>query len=980
MTAFNDDPLFNELVSLVSPALLSEFRHSLQTLQESSTEELHARLSGMDQSRKQAWARVWSLSPFIAEYCARHPDFFVELLGSDRYLVSKSEEDFRRQLQSMVDQVADEAALMSVLRRFRQQQMCRIIWRDFTRQAEMDETVRDMSHLADTCIDIALTWIYNDCCKTLGTPMGLNPDGNKVQQYMSVIGMGKLGAHELNVSSDIDLIFTFALKGETEGARRTLENQAFFIRVGQRLINVLDRVTGEGFVFRVDMRLRPYGQSGALALSFAAMEEYYQDQGREWERYAMVKARIVAGDKEQGAKLMSALHPFVFRKYIDFGVIESLRDMKMMIAREVRRKGMEDNIKLGDGGIREIEFVAQAFQLVRGGRDLNLRTRELRQVFGALVENGLMPEEAVNELRDAYCFLRNVEHAVQGIRDQQTQMLPADEVNRLRVALVMGFNDWGEFINQLSKHRASVSLHFAEVITEDGENSEAAKRQHEECWKLIWSGEYDDHRCEEIFIEHGLPDPARLVGLLGKMRASKPVLMMQTQSRERLDRFMPILLESITRIDNAGVTLERVLMLVESVLRRTSYLVLLYENPNALEQLVKLCSVSPWIAEQLSSTPLLLDELLNTETLYTPPRKWELSDELNQQLLRIPEEDMEELMEVLRLFKKAHVLRVAASELAGTLPLMKVSDYLTWIAEAMLDKVVQIAWKMMVDKHGYPQKAPGVPCELDFLVLGYGKVGGIELGYSSDLDLVFIHDVPTHLSTDGERSIDNAVFFIRLGQKIIHILNARMSSGQLYEVDMRLRPSGNSGLLVTTLQSFEKYQENDAWTWEHQALVRARPVAGSDELADRFQAVRSRIIARQRDRDKLREDVKNMRDKMRDNLGTKVIEGEAPKVFHIKHDAGGIVDIEFIVQFCVLAYSHEYPALCKWSDNVRLLEEIGRAGILTVEKTEQLKEAYITLRSMIHKRALQNESSRVDFGAVPNERKLITEVWNALFS
>ncbi len=978
MTGFSSDSLQSELVALIHPALVTEFSQSLELLQEKSTEELYGRLSDIDSDRKQAWARVWSLSPFVADYCARNPDFFVELVASDNYLVSKSEDEFRQQLQSMVEEVTDEASLMSVLRRFRQQQMCRIVWRDFTRQADMDETVRDMTYLADSCIDIALAWIYRDCCQKLGTPMRQNADGSKVKQSMSVIGMGKLGAHELNVSSDIDLIFTFAQKGETEGPGRTVDNQAFFIRVGQRLINVLDRTTGEGFVFRVDMRLRPYGQSGALALSFSAMEEYYQDQGREWERYAMVKARMVAGDKDQGENLMVALQPFVYRKYIDFSVIESLRDMKRMIAREVRRKGMEDNIKLGDGGIREIEFIAQAFQLIRGGRDLNLRTRELRQVFVALIENDLMPVTAVDELRHAYQFLRNVEHAVQGIRDQQTQMLPTDKVNRLRVARVMGFDDWDDFAEVLSMHRARVSAHFADVIAED-EETEAARTRHDDCWQLVWSGEIDDLKCQEILSGQGVANPTRFAERLRNLKQSKAVLMMQTQSRERLDRFMPILLEAIVQVANAEVTLERVLMLVESVLRRTAYLVLLYENPGALEQLVKLCSVSPWIAEQVAGTPLLLDELLNAESLYTPPRKSELIDELSQQLLRIPEEDLEEIMDVLRLFKKAHVLRVAASELANTLPLMKVSDYLTWIAEAMLDKVVQIAWQMLVGKHGYPQKAPGVPCELEFLVVGYGKVGGIELGYGSDLDLVFIHDVPTHLSTDGDRSIDNAVFFIRLGQKIIHILNAQMGSGQLYEVDMRLRPSGNAGLLVTSLQAFEKYQENDAWTWEHQALVRARPIAGGARLAQKFQAVRGRIVGKQREIDKLRDEVSAMRYKMRDNLGTKVIGGAKPEVFHIKHDAGGIVDIEFIVQFCVLAYGYTHPALCRWSDNIRILEEIGRAGILPVEKTEQLKQAYITLRSIIHKRALQNESAKVGIDTLLDQRQLITDVWNTLF-
>ena len=448
---------------------------------------------------------------------------------------------------------------------------------------------------------------------------------------------------------------------------------------------------------------------------------------------------------------------------------------------------------------------------------------------------------------------------------------------------------------------------------------------------------------------------------------------MQTQGRKRLNQFMPMLLSALTEVENSSQTLERVLQLVEAILRRTAYMVLLLENPGALSQLVRLCNESPWIASLLAETPLLLDELLNAENLYSPPAKEELQDDLRQQMLRIPYEDLEDQMESLRHFKKAHILRVAASELKGTLPLMKVSDYLTWIAEVVLDHVVDVAFSNLVSRHGYPRRGDGSACNTDFAIIGYGKLGGIELGYTSDLDLVFVHKADPQQATDGDKPIDNAVFYTRLGQRIVHILNTQTPSGQLYEVDMRLRPSGSSGLLVSTLQAFEKYQNNDAWTWEHQALARARGVAGCKDTLEGFEKVRHDILCQPRDKAALREEVVKMREKMRETLGTP--ETKRAEVFHIKHDHGGIIDIEFLVQYLMLAWSAEHPGLTGYSDNIRQMEELGRVGVLEVEDTEKLRETFITLRSTIHRRALQNLNSQVEGDAFPDERAYIQKMW-----
>jgi glutamate-ammonia-ligase adenylyltransferase len=918
-------------------------------------------------------ADALSRSLFLRQTLERHAGQVQALLESRQLTEPTSPEYLKSRWQEYLAEVDGEPALHSALRRFRRESQFRMIWRDLLRWADLAETMAATSAFAEICIDGALDWLYEDSCQQYGTPRGADPvTGEEADQKMVVLGMGKLGGRELNVSSDIDLIFAFPGKGETRGGRRAMDNQQFFVRLGQRLIQALDQITADGFVFRVDMRLRPYGQSGALALSFAALETYYQDQGRDWERYAMVKARVVAGDQRAGKVLMEALRPFVYRKYIDFSAFESLRSMKAMISREVRRKGLENNIKLGSGGIREIEFVVQAFQLIRGGRDRELQQRELLIILQELEALELLPSPVVRELRDAYVFLRNLEHALQGMEDKQTQLLPEDDLSRARVATIMGFDSWQACEDVLREHRERVATHFANIIaTEDSE--EEGSTSLDEGWFELWLEEMDESAGVEWLKSQGYENPEASYADLVELREDRTVQTLQTQGRKRLNQFMPMLLEALTQVGNPSETLSRVLQLVESILRRTAYMVLLLENPGACNQLVRLCSESPWIARQLAETPLLLDELLNAESLYHPPAKAELQDDLRQQMLRIPFEDLEEQMESLRHFKKAHILRVAASELKGTLPLMKVSDYLTWIAEVVLDHVVDVAFANLVARHGHPQRADGSACDTDFAIIGYGKLGGIELGYTSDLDLVFVHSADPELATDGDRPIDNAVFYTRLGQRIVHILNTQTPSGQLYEVDMRLRPSGNSGLLVSTLHAFEKYQRDDAWTWEHQALARARGVAGCAETLEGFESIRHNILCQPRDRDKLRQDVVEMREKMRASLGTP--ESRQAEVFHIKHDTGGIIDIEFIVQYLMLAWCSEHPELTQWSDNIRQMEELGRAGVMAVEDAEKLRETFIALRSTIHRRALQNLNSQVAGNAFPEERDYIRAMW-----
>ncbi|QRY79953.1 bifunctional [glutamate--ammonia ligase]-adenylyl-L-tyrosine phosphorylase/[glutamate--ammonia-ligase] adenylyltransferase [Pseudomonas sp. PDNC002] len=948
---------------------------------EFSAEQI-ASFDSWSDERHADFARVTAGSDFVAEQVQRDPAFLLELAATGELERGLQPGEMGAQLEALLADCADEDELGRRLRRFRRRQQMRIIWRDLSRRSDLAGTCRDLSDLADACIDQSLSWLYQRHCQQFGVPIG-NRSG--LPQKMIVLGMGKLGAGELNLSSDIDLIFGYPEGGETQGAKRALDNQEFFTRLGQKLIKSLDAITVEGFAFRVDMRLRPYGSSGPLVHSFAALEQYYQDQGRDWERYAMIKARVVGGDQEAGQRLLELLRPFVYRRYLDFSAIEALRTMKQLIQQEVRRKGMSENIKLGAGGIREVEFIAQAFQLIHGGRDLSLQQRPLLRVLAILEGQGYLPPQVVAELREGYEFLRYAEHALQAIADRQTQMLPEDEFERIRVAFIMGFANWSAFHQAINQWRERIDWHFHQVIAdpdedEDGKVDTTIGGE----WIPIWEEAVDEESACRQFADTGFADPALAWKRLTDLRHGPQVRAMQRLGRERLDAFMPRLLNMIAERGPADVLLERTLPLIEAVARRSAYLVLLTENPGALERLLTLCAASPMVAEQIARFPILLDELLNEGRLFRPPQAAELGAELRERLMRIPEDDLEQQMETLRHFKLAHALRVVASEIAGTLPLMKVSDYLTWLAEAILEQVLVLTWDQLVQRHGRPTRVDGTPCDPDFIIIGYGKSGGLELGHGSDLDLVFIHDGDPQSETDGEKSIDGAQFYTRLGQKIIHFLTAQTPSGMLYEVDMRLRPSGASGLLVSSLRAFEAYQLGEAWTWEHQALVRARVLAGCQRVARAFEAIRAKVIGQQRDLAELRKEVSEMRAKMRDNLGTpSTAAGTAPNAFEaaapfdLKQDAGGIVDIEFMVQYAALAWSWQHPELVEFTDNIRILEALERVGLMSGEDVLKLQDAYKAYRAAAHRLSLQKQPGVVSGDHFHAERRMVMQMWKA---
>ncbi|WP_312467652.1 bifunctional [glutamate--ammonia ligase]-adenylyl-L-tyrosine phosphorylase/[glutamate--ammonia-ligase] adenylyltransferase [Pseudescherichia sp.] len=905
---------------------------------------------------------VLTFSDFVQASIAAHPEWLTALESEPPQ--AEEWQNYPAWIKAALAEVSDEASLMRELRLFRRRIMVRIAWAQALRLVTEESTLQQLSALAETLIVSARDWLYAACCREWGTPC--SADGTP--QPLLILGMGKLGGNELNFSSDIDLIFSWPENGATRGGRRELDNAQFFTRLGQRLIKVLDQPTQDGFVYRVDMRLRPFGDSGPLVLSFAALEDYYQEQGRDWERYAMVKARIMGdNDGVYATELRAMLRPFIFRRYIDFSVIQSLRNMKSMIAREVRRRGLKDNIKLGAGGIREVEFIVQVFQLIRGGREPSLQQRSLLPTLIAIDQLHLLPAGDADTLREAYLWLRRLENLLQSINDEQTQTLPGDELNRARLAWGMGVADWQALSDTLDQHMAAVRRIFNELIGDD--DTDTQDEQLSEQWRELWQDTLEDDDATPVLAHLADGDRIRVVALIADFRRELTRRTIGPRGRQVLDHLMPHLLSQVCPRADAPVPLARLMPLLSGIVTRTTYIELLSEFPGALKHLISLCAASPMVASQLARYPLLLDELLDPSTLYQPTAMDAYRDELRQYLLRVPEEDEEQQLEALRQFKQAQLLRVAAADIAGTLPVMKVSDHLTWLAEAMIDAVVQQAWTQMVARFGQPKHLRDREGR-GFAVVGYGKLGGWELGYSSDLDLVFLHDCPADVMTDGEREIDGRQFYLRLAQRIMHLFSTRTSSGILYEVDARLRPSGAAGMLVTTADAFADYQQNEAWTWEHQALVRARVVYGDPQLKSRFDEIRRTILMTPRDGEKLQTEVREMREKMRAHLGNKHRER-----FDLKADAGGITDIEFIAQYLVLGHAHQKPKLTRWSDNVRILELLAQNDIMDEQEAQALTHAYTTLRDALHHLALQEQPGHVPETEFAEERGQVSASW-----
>ena len=856
------------------------------------------------------------------------------------------------------------------LRQFRNRQMLHALWRESTGLADLDETLSSLSVLADGLLSAACAYAQNHVRERFGRV--LDASGEPVPMVM--LGMGKLGGRELNFSSDVDLIFLYTREGKSDG-KRSLSAQEYFARLSRQVVALIDEVTADGFVFRVDTRLRPFGDSGPPVVSFAALESYLLQHGRSWERYAYVKARIVgAGPDAKVADELFAtvILPFVYRRYLDYGVFESLRKMHALIAVEVQRRELAGNIKLGPGGIREIEFIVQSLQLVRGGSHPELQGAELQSVLPRLVGSRGLSRTAADQLLLAYRFLRRVENYIQAIRDQQSHDLPSDKLDQARLTLAMGYSTWKALSADVARYRHGVTQQFDAIAFRDSEGADDDLLRQR--LSDLWERQADCEQWAHALTEEQYEDAEDLARQITTFQDAPATLKTDATSRRRLQSFVPQLLTVIRESSDGLVALTRTFAIVDQILRRSAYVALLNENRLAMRRLVGLCESSAYIAEQIARFPVLLDELLDPGIDTERVEKVELSSELKDRLGLVHDRDSETQMETLAQFQRANLFRIAVADVNGNLPLMKVSDSLTYLAETVLEHALGVAWEDLTASHGNPcYELEGETCVAGFGVIAYGKLGGLELSYESDLDLVFLHDSRgSGQVTDGDKPIENAMFFARLVQRLVHFLTTRTSSGVLYEVDTRLRPSGRSGLLVTSTDAYERYQEENAWTWEHQALLRARPVAGSPDVAKEFARIRSETLKDRVRRDSLGQDVREMRERIRTEH-----DRSDSGVFHLKQGSGGIGDIEFIVQYLVLLHADREPSVFHFTDNIRQLEALAKAGCIGDGSATELQDIYRRFRQQLHRMALNGQPPLVAADEFSTERNIVISAWDS---
>ncbi|MEM9303794.1 MAG: bifunctional [glutamate--ammonia ligase]-adenylyl-L-tyrosine phosphorylase/[glutamate--ammonia-ligase] adenylyltransferase [Pseudomonadota bacterium] len=884
-----------------------------------------------DESFREGVMRVGGFSRFGLDILRRYPEAVRERWSDGAFLTPT--------VPSLDPDPTDDATLLRTLRVARHVGMLEILWRDVMGISDVVSTIREVTELADRLSRTALAQARAPL-ERFGSPR----DRSGRPLDLIVFGLGKLGGFELNYSSDVDLVYAFAEAGETDG-RKSIANEDYFRRLGTQLTRLLTHATEDGFCYRVDLRLRPYGTAGRVALSAAAMEHYFEREGRSWERYAWIKARPIAGDLAGGDSILETLRPFVYRRYLDYGAFDSLRDMKAMIRAEVERKGFTDHIKLGRGGIREIEFFAQAFQLIRGGREPALRTRSLLGALSALAERGEISAETCQQLTDAYCFLRRLENRFQQVADEQTHRPPDDPALRDAIASSLGADGWTALAMAWEAHRALVAECFETVFAP--ENGEAIPRI--DRWVAAW--------------RTGGGWPERWSEPIERFRASSTVRTLETRGRRRLDRLMPLLLEAVDQVDDARQddALERCLGVVSAVARRSTYLAMLTEKPDLLSHLVAICARSHWITDLLSRHPLMLDELIDHRST------GESAAAHLERRLETAEGDLEQEMEILREVRDSRAIRLAERFLAGDCTAEAVSLGLAETTDALLDAIYRLAWRDLAAKHGAPAPEFG-----GLAIVGYGTLGGRELSFDSDLDIVFLYgdDIPATAMTDGDRPVAVSVFFTRLCQRILHLLTTQTASGKLYEVDTRLRPNGRSGLLVSSLSAFRSYQEEKAWTWELQALSRARFVAGDGAIGESFEAIRAAMLQLPRDPGQLGTDVVEMRQKMRRARPA----GDASG-FDLKHGQGARIDLEFLTQFARLRWSAEDPAIMNATGTLGALRALQDARRLDAEVAAGLIGAYLAYRTHTLEQALDGRDAVAGADAFQAERSVVLEAW-----
>lgn len=940
---------------------------------------------------------VFSFSDFIQKVALQYPLTFINTLerienanfscNKNNNIVTlehykKAPEQIHLLLKNIEATASTTQALEiqagATIREFRHIHMLEIAWFDILHLQNIETSLKAVSFLADTIICEAYNFLYRALVKRYGYPENNQP--------LLIMGMGKLGGKELNFSSDIDLIFTYPSQGETQG-RKPIEHQVFFTRLAQKLIQMLDQITQHGFAYRVDMRLRPLGESGPLVLPFSALENYYQEQGRQWERFAMQKMRII-NNTPFNRFLLDIIKPFVYRKYIDFTTIESIREMKGLIEKEVRRRQISQNIKLGAGGIREVEFFVQSLQLIHAGRHKACQITSILDSMVVLQQHNLIGKVDISQLKTDYLFLRKVEHFLQAFNDEQTQTLPIDPINQARLYTLLGHTNYQQSQVDIEQCMSRIHAIFSSIIEDANESTTITKedtglKTSQVQIKIantlddIWQLSLDKNEAISALDEFLSVRAAELlVNLIIRFKKKAERAGVSPRALQSINKLMPLLLSEMVNIDSKfndevfADQINGVFSILQTISGRVTYIDLLLEHPEVRQRLLLLCKKSPWVSSQIAQYPILLDELLHP--LYLDKNELSLSDwkiqcadHLRQTLLRVDLKDEEQIMDLLREFKHTNQLRIAAADISGTLAINQVSDKLSVLAEVIMQQVIELAWMQVSSLYGQPRftnldkiesdstRLTNATAAKQLALVAYGKFGGLELSYGSDLDVVFLHNADLSLNTDStgtRKQVSNQEFYIKLVQRICHICTVKTYNGILYEIDLRLRPSGNSGLLVSHIDTFFEYQRSNAWTWEHQALVRSRFIVGSDDLRSRFNDIRKHILSLPRDLVELKQKVFEMREKMRSHLQAKLI-----NEIDIKQTNGGIVDVEFMVQFWILAHACKQPEICEWPDNLRLLKALTKAGIVDNTTEEILRNAYLTLRHSTHRTQLANK-------------------------
>jgi glutamate-ammonia-ligase adenylyltransferase len=851
-----------------------------------------------------------ALSPFLAGLDRRYPDWLPDLEAEGR--LARHEAPSAQQLADTILRHGLDAGL----RRFRNREMLCLTWREITGTATLEETLGDLTLLAELCLDAAISHHHAALVERFGTPR----DGDGVAQSLVVLGLGKLGGGELNLSSDIDLILCYPASGQCDG-RRGLANETFFTRLSRAVIGSLSERTEAGFCFRVDTRLRPFGESGPLVCSFKALEQYYQREGRDWERYALIKARPVAGDREAGRILLGNLDPFVYRRYIDFGAVEALREMLDAIQADAARSDRGDDVKRGPGGIREVEFSVQCVQLLRGGREPALQTPSLLEALGTIEALNLLPPERAQALREAYEVLRHVENAIQALHDQQTHTLPDGE-DLERVARIMKQPDEEHLAELIDATRRKVSACLEESFPRAPTPSE----------RPSW----------DVTLER--TGNERWQNMLQRIRR----IGLSQRGHQRLDAFMALLLrhlESTPRHDAMEADLRA---LITAISRRSAYLALLVQNPPALERMLDLFARSDWIARTVIRHPSLLDELIDPSLGRSLPDRSELAASARRMSRT---NDEEQAINSLNTLKLAQSLRIATAEIEGVLSSTDAETRLTELAEVMLEQCLELARQGISARHGaLPSGGLGV--------IGYGSLGGGDISYASDLDLVFLYPDGTETS-GGPRPLPAETWYTRCVRRLLALATTLTPAGRLYEIDTRLRPNGRAGMLVSSLGAFTRYQQDKAWVWEWQALTRARPVAGDAEVATHFESVRSAVLAQPKDTQTLRREVPAMRLKMREQL-----QGDA-----FKHGPGGLLDIDFLAQLGVLECAPDHPELRRPTRTREQLRALAGHGWIDEGEAKVLMDTHGALTRARHLHALLREDAWCRQGETPDTRE-----------